>query len=72
VRVFPLIGQFGTEYSPHVSEVLSRLDAEGYECEIKQVLYEFQKGGNRNDVGPPHVATCSLYYRLCGELEFHS
>jgi hypothetical protein len=46
VRVFPLIGQFGTEYSPHVSEVLSRLGAEGYECEIKKVPYEFQKGGN--------------------------
>jgi hypothetical protein len=47
VRVFPLIGQFGTEFSPHVSEVLSRLGAEGYECEIKKVRYEFQKGGNQ-------------------------
>jgi hypothetical protein len=46
VRVFPLIGQFGTEYSPHVPEVLSRLAAQGFRCEVKQVPYEFQKGGN--------------------------
>ena len=46
VRIFPLIGQFGAEYSPHVSVVMSRLPAEGYECKIKQVPYEFQKGGN--------------------------
>lgn len=46
VRIFPLIGQFGAEYSPYISEALNRLGAEGYECEIKQVPYEFQKGGN--------------------------
>jgi hypothetical protein len=57
VRVFPLIGQFGAAYSPHVFEVLSRLGAEGYECKIEQVPYEFQKGGNemvrvrRNPIG---------------------
>jgi hypothetical protein len=45
-RIFPLIGQFGTERSAHVSEILSRLGAEGYECKIKRVPYEFQKGGN--------------------------
>ena len=45
-RIFPLIVQFGAEYSPYISEVVSHLSAEGYECEIKQVPYEFQKGGN--------------------------
>jgi hypothetical protein len=46
VRIFPLIGQFGTGYSPHVPEILSRLAAQGFRCEVKQVPYEFQKGGN--------------------------
>jgi hypothetical protein len=46
VRIFPLIGQFGTEYSPHVPEVLSRLAAKGFRYEVKEVPYEFQKGGN--------------------------
>jgi hypothetical protein len=46
VRIFPLIGQFGTEHSPYVRGVLSQLAAERYRCEIKHVPYEFQKGGN--------------------------
>lgn len=46
VRIFPLIGQFGAEYSPYVSTLMSRLPAEGFECKIKRVPYEFQKGGN--------------------------
>jgi hypothetical protein len=46
VRIFPLIEQFGAEHSPHVPEVLSCLGAEGYGFEVKQVPYEFQKGGN--------------------------
>ena len=46
VRIFPLIGQFGTEHSPYVSEVVSRLASDGYRCEVKCVAYEFQKGGN--------------------------
>ena len=47
VRIFPLVGQFGTEYSSYVCEVLSHLGVKGYRCEIKQVPYEFQKGGNQ-------------------------
>jgi hypothetical protein len=46
IRIFPLIGQFGTEHSPHVREVVCQLAAEGYRCEVKRVPYEFQKGGN--------------------------
>jgi hypothetical protein len=45
-RIFPLIGQFGTQHSPHLPEIRSQLAAEGYSCEIKRVPYEFQKGGN--------------------------
>jgi hypothetical protein len=46
VRIFPLVGQLGAEYSSHAPEVLSRLAAEGCSCEVKQVRYEFQKGGS--------------------------
>ena len=46
VRIFPLIGQFGTEHSHYVREVVCQLAAEGYRCEVKRVPYEFQKGGN--------------------------
>jgi hypothetical protein len=46
IRIFPLVGQFDAEYSPYVNAILIRLRAEGCECEIKQVPYEFQKGGN--------------------------
>jgi hypothetical protein len=45
-RIFPLIGQFGTQHSPHLPEIRCQLAAEGYSCEIKRVPYEFQKGGN--------------------------
>jgi hypothetical protein len=45
-RIFPLIGQFGTQHSPHLPEIRSQLAAEGCSCEIKRVPYEFQKGGN--------------------------
>lgn len=46
VRVFPLVGQFGTGRCNYVSEVLRQLEAEGYQCEAVRVPYEFQKNGN--------------------------
>ena len=46
VRVFPLVGQFGTGRCAYVSDVLEKLGAEGFRCEVVGVPYEFQKGGN--------------------------
>jgi hypothetical protein len=58
-RVFPLLGQFGAEHSPHVPPLVSKLRAEGYVCEVRRVAYEFQKGGNemlvaRRSLTSPH------------------
>jgi hypothetical protein len=45
-RVFPLLGQFGAEHSPHLASLISKLSAEDYSCEVRRVSYEFQKGGS--------------------------
>ena len=45
-RIFPLLPGFGNERSSYVLEVMNRLTAEGYGCEVRSVAYEFQKGGN--------------------------
>jgi len=45
-RIFPLLPSFASEHSPHLSPVLAKLAAEGYDCEVCRVPYEFQKGGN--------------------------
>jgi hypothetical protein len=47
VRIFPLLNQFSREVSPLVPLVMKELAAQGYNLEIKQVPYEFQKGGNQ-------------------------
>ena len=47
VRVFPLVTQFNGETSPHLEAVISQLTALGLQVEIRQVDYEFQKGGNQ-------------------------
>jgi hypothetical protein len=46
VRVFPLLDLDG-EPSPHVEPVGSTLRMEGWCVEIREVPYEFQRGGNR-------------------------
>ncbi|EDX74587.1 hypothetical protein MC7420_6065 [Coleofasciculus chthonoplastes PCC 7420] len=46
VRIFPLVDISG-DVSPHLSPVISELNAQGYNVEIKQVAYEFQQGGNQ-------------------------
>ncbi len=46
VRIFPLLSVSG-ELSPHLSTVLEQLQAAGYQTEICQVPYEFQKGGRQ-------------------------
>jgi hypothetical protein len=45
-RIFPLLPNFGEGHSPHVAPLVRQLTAEGYQCEVRRVPYEFQKGGN--------------------------
>jgi hypothetical protein len=47
VRIFPLLNQFSREVSPLLPLVMKELAAQGYNLEMKQVPYEFQKGGNQ-------------------------
>jgi hypothetical protein len=46
VRVFPLLG-LDRRPSPHVGPVSDRLTQSGFEVEITEVGYEFQRAGNR-------------------------
>jgi SAM-dependent methyltransferase len=47
VRVFPLLTSFSGELSPHLAPVMEQLRSRSYAIEVRQVAYEFQKGGNR-------------------------
>jgi hypothetical protein len=47
VRIFPLLKLFSAEGSEILPLVMKSLSAKGYNLEIKQVPYEFQKGGNQ-------------------------
>jgi hypothetical protein len=47
VRIFPLLNNFSTDVSPLLPSVMQQLTQKGYELDIKQVSYEFQKGGNQ-------------------------
>lgn len=47
VRIFPLLVNMTGERSPLLQPVTSALRHQGYQVEIKQVPYEFQKGGNQ-------------------------
>ncbi|HEY9669590.1 MAG TPA: SAM-dependent methyltransferase [Coleofasciculaceae cyanobacterium] len=47
VRIFPLLNNFSREVSPLLPLVMQELAAQGYNLEIKQVAYEFQRGGNQ-------------------------
>ena len=44
-RIFPLL-DLDAKKSKHLSTVLPRIESEGYIFDIRQVPYEFQKGGN--------------------------
>jgi hypothetical protein len=46
VRIFPLL-TLERKPSPHFKSVCDWLDQNGYHFEIKQVNYEFQRGGNQ-------------------------
>jgi hypothetical protein len=43
---FPLVQQFGAGRCDYVSDVVCKLEAEGYACNVVRVPYEFQKNGN--------------------------
>jgi SAM-dependent methyltransferase len=45
-RVFPLLTAFTGEPSPHLVPVMNALRERGFDVQIRQVDYEFQKGGN--------------------------
>ncbi len=47
VRIFPLLVHFSGEISPLLQIIMGELQKRGYKVEIKQVPYEFQKGGNK-------------------------
>ncbi|MBE9192614.1 SAM-dependent methyltransferase [Gloeocapsopsis crepidinum LEGE 06123] len=47
VRIFPLLVNFSNDISPWLEPVITHLQNQGYTTEIKQVAYEFQKGGNQ-------------------------
>jgi len=44
-RIFPLQDMAGKR-SAHLAPLIDALTAEGYDCEVRAVGYEFQKGGN--------------------------
>lgn len=44
-RIFPLL-ELGSNKSRHLEDVIENLCANGYECVIEEVDYEFQRGGN--------------------------
>ena len=45
-RVFPLLKGYGGT-SPHLGPVVDALKDRGYTAEIREVLYEFQRGGDK-------------------------
>jgi hypothetical protein len=47
VRVFPLLAAFTGEISPHLSIVMDNLNGLGFCVDVREVSYEFQKGGNK-------------------------
>lgn len=46
VRIFPIL-ELGSKVSRHLAEVCDHLQSLGFETEIINVEYEFQKGGNQ-------------------------
>lgn len=46
VRIFPLL-DYNAEPSPYLEAVCESLEEAGYQVQIEQVPYEFQRGGNR-------------------------
>ncbi|MCK9293897.1 MAG: hypothetical protein M0P70_02340 [Desulfobulbaceae bacterium] len=53
-RIFPLL-ELGARKSRHLAQVMEKLDQDHYRLAIRQVAYEFQKGGNEMLVVRPPV-----------------
>jgi hypothetical protein len=47
VRIFPLLTNFSTQIAEILPSIIDELSTQGYKLDIKQVGYEFQKGGNQ-------------------------
>jgi hypothetical protein len=47
VRVFPVLTAFSGALSPHLTQVMANLRTRGYTAMLRDVAYEFQKGGNQ-------------------------
>ncbi|GAP95170.1 hypothetical protein [Leptolyngbya sp. NIES-2104] len=47
VRIFPLLLNMTGETSPFVEPVMQTLKEQGYQVNLRQVPYEFQRGGNQ-------------------------
>jgi hypothetical protein len=45
VRIFPLVTLAGGR-SPHVEQVISRVETTGSKATVEKVRYEFQRGGD--------------------------
>ncbi|MEM1170218.1 MAG: class I SAM-dependent methyltransferase [Cyanobacteria bacterium P01_H01_bin.35] len=56
VRIFPLVKIAG-EISPLVMPIIEKLSTKGYRAEIREVDYEFQKGGNQMIIIEPSAMT---------------
>ncbi len=46
VRIFPVL-DLGAKESPYVESIVRELEQAGQQVEIRQVNYEFQRGGNK-------------------------
>ena len=47
VRVYPLLSITDNQESPHLTTVISKMNAEGIHVSLNEVDYEFQKGANK-------------------------
>ena len=47
VRVYPLLSITDNQESPHLTTVISEMNAEGIHVSLNEVDYEFQKGATK-------------------------
>ena len=46
IRIFPLV-KLDCERSPYIDSIIQEFSKEGFQVEVQNVSYEFQKGGNQ-------------------------
>ena len=61
VRVFPLLTAFSGEISPHLVVVMDALREKRYLVDVREVEYEFQKGGNKMLIVKRDLDTITAY-----------